>query len=179
MQLKTPLLLQSSRTALSGTIQIRCYTMSNTGESSAMFLPMINLNPSDPSCICTIMQFVSYRDKQYDANLILTFDQPLYRKAGGSDLKRMFVILRRFHMQTSFLCSIGHLMADSGLQYLLEVVFAGNAIRHMLTGKTISVAVCGHMLIEAELIIILVAKVYHIPLSTNDTDDPRTGHIKY
>ena len=101
-----------------------------TGESSAMFLPMINLNPSDPSCICTIMQFVSYRDKQYDATLSLTFDQPLYRKAGGSDLKRMFVTLRRFHMQTSFLCSIGHLMADSGLQYILEVVFADNDIRH-------------------------------------------------
>ena len=64
-------------------------------------------------------------------------------------------------------------MADSGQQYLLEVVFAGNAIIHMLTGKTISVAVCGHMLIEAELIIILVAKVYHIPLSTPDTDGPK------
>ena len=30
-------------------------------------------------------------------------------------------------MQMSFLGSIGHLMAGSGLQELLEVVYAGNA----------------------------------------------------
>ena len=66
-------------------------------------------------------------------------------------------------MQISFLCSIGHVMTGSGLQELLEVVFAGNDIRHniMLTRKTISRAVCGHTLIDAAVITILVAKVYH------------------
>ena len=33
-------------------------------------------------------------------------------------------------MQMSFLGSIGHLMAGSGRQELLEVVFADNAVRH-------------------------------------------------
>ena len=46
----------------------------------------------------------------------------------------------------------------------------------MLTGKISSRAlqfVCGHMLIDAALITILVAKVYHIISPTKDTDDPR------
>ena len=66
-------------------------------------------------------------------------------------------------MQMIFLCSIGHLKTGSGLQELLDVVFSGNAIRHMLTGKTISRAVCGHVLIGAALITILVAKatIFH------------------
>ena len=63
-------------------------------------------------------------------------------------------------------------MTGSGLQELLELVFA---IRHdiMLTGKTISRSVCGQMLIDAAWITILVAKVYHIPLPSKNTDDSK------
>ena len=42
----------------------------------------------------------------------------------------------------------------------------------MLTGKAISRAVRGHMLIDAALNTILVAKAYHIPLPTKETDEP-------
>ena len=76
-------------------------------------------------------------------------------------------------MQMSFLGSIRHLMAGSGLQELLEVVFAVNAARHMLTGKAISRAVRGHMLVDAALNTILVSKEYHIPLPTKETDEPK------
>ena len=151
------------------------------GESSVMFLPMIYLDPSDPSCIYTAMKFVLSQARWYDATPILTFDQPLYWKAltiiqsqpDGSDLKGMVLRLVGFHMQMSFLGSIGHLMAGSGLQELLEVVFAGNAVRHILTGKAISRAVRGHMLVDAALNTILVAKAYHIPLPTKETDEPK------
>ena len=64
-------------------------------------------------------------------------------------------------------------MAGSGLQALLEVVFTGNAVRHMLPGKAISSAVRGHMLVDAALNTILVAKAYHIPLPTKETDEPK------
>ena len=108
------------------------------GESSVMFLPMIDLDPTDPSCIYTTMKFVSSQARRYDATPILTFDQPLYWKAltiiqpqpDSSVLKGMVLRLGGFHMQMSFLGSIGHLMAGSGLQELLEVVFAGNAVRY-------------------------------------------------
>ena len=152
-----------------------------TGESSVMFLPMIDLDPSDPSCIYTTMKFVSSQARRYDATPILTFDQPLYWKAltiipsqpDDSDLKDMLLRLGGFHIQMSFLGSIGHLMAGSGLQELLEVVFTGNAVRHMLTGKAIPRAVRGHILVDAALNTILVAKAYHIPLQTKETDEPK------
>ena len=43
----------------------------------------------------------------------------------------------------------------------------------MLTGKAICRAVRGHMLVDAALNIILVAKAYHIPLPTKETDEPK------
>ena len=52
-------------------------------------------------------------------------------------------------------------------------MFAGNAVRHILTGKAISRAVRRHMLVDAALNTILVAKAYHIPLSTKETDEPK------
>ena len=81
---------------------------------------MIYLDPCDPSCIYTTMKFVSSQGKRYDATPILTFDQPLYWKAltisqsqpDDSDLKGMLLGLGGFHMQISFLGSIGYLMAD-------------------------------------------------------------------
>ena len=42
----------------------------------------------------------------------------------------------------------------------------------MLTGNAISIADRRHMLIYA-LNTILVAKAYHIPLTTNETDEPK------
>ncbi len=38
----------------------------------------------------------------------------------------------------SFLGSIGHLMAASGLQEVLELIYAPNAVIHMLSGKAIA-----------------------------------------
>ena len=43
----------------------------------------------------------------------------------------------------------------------------------MLTGKAISRAVRGHMLVDAALNTILVAKAYHIPLPTKETNEPK------
>ena len=44
---------------------------------------------------------------------------------------------------------------------------------YMLTGKAISRAVRGHMLIDAALDTNLVAKAYHIPLPTKETEGPK------
>ena len=70
------------------------------GESYLMLFPMIDFDTSYPSCIYTIMQFVTSQAKQYDATSILTFDQPLYWKAltciqsrtVGRDLKRKLML---------------------------------------------------------------------------------------
>ena len=72
-------------------------------------------------------------------------------------------------MKMSFLGSIGHLMAGSGLEELLEVVYAGNTVCHMMSGKAVSRAVRGHMLVDAALNTMLLADAYNVPLPTKDT----------
>ena len=62
---------------------------------------------------------------------IMTFDQPLYLKAltvissehADSDLKSVILRLGTFHLQMSFLGAIGYLMAGSGLQEIMELVY--------------------------------------------------------
>ena len=73
----------------------------------------------------------------------------------------------------SLLGSIVHLMAGSGMQYLIEIMFPVNDVRHMLTGNAISRAVRRHILIDAAFITILVAKAYNIPLTINEKDEPK------
>ena len=45
-----------------------------------VFLPMIDLNPSDPTCIFSTMQFVYYQTLRYKFTPILTFDKPFFLK---------------------------------------------------------------------------------------------------
>ena len=77
-------------------------------------------------------------------------------------------------MQMSFLGSMGHLMAYSGLQELLEVVYAGNTVTHMMTGKAASRAIRGHLLVDAALSTTLLAGVYNVPVRTKDAVEAQT-----
>ena len=38
----------------------------------------------------------------------------------------------------SFIGSIGHLIGESGLKELLELIYVPNAVEHILTGKAIA-----------------------------------------
>ena len=69
----------------------------------------------------------------------------------GEELQPAVIGLRAFHNEMSFCESIGQLMSGSGLQELLEVVYANNAVGHMLSGKAVSRAVRGHLLVDAAL----------------------------
>ncbi|CAC5372581.1 unnamed protein product [Mytilus coruscus] len=51
------------------------------GKSSFVFLPMIDLNPSDLSCIYSTLKFICKKAHRYQKPPIVTFDQPLYWKA--------------------------------------------------------------------------------------------------
>ena len=62
----------------------------------------------------------------------------------------------------SFLVYTGRLAAGSGLQQLLEAVFAQNFVTHMLTGKAIARAVRGHFLADA----VLNAELYGARVTT-------------
>ena len=71
----------------------------------------------------------------------------------------------------SFLECVGHLMAATGLTQVLEVVYAENAVKHILSGKAISRAIRGHLMVHAALSTMLVAKTYNIPLSLKWRDE--------
>ena len=51
----------------------------------------------------------------------------------------------------SFLDSVSAIMKGSGLENLLSVVYAENSVMHILSGKAISRAIRGHILVELSL----------------------------
>ncbi|CAG2250738.1 unnamed protein product [Mytilus edulis] len=142
------------------------------GESSIHFLPMIDLNPSDISCIFSTLSFICKEANRLQVTPSITFDQPLYWKAlmilhnepRESPLKSVVLRLGGFHMQMSFLGCIGHTMQSSGLYELLENIYASNTIEHMMSGKSVSRAVRGHSIIDCALYIMLLSKMIDVSL---------------
>ena len=49
-------------------------------------------------------------------------------------------------------------------------MYAGNAVKHMLSEKSISKAVQGHLLVDAALNTIMVANAYNLPIPTDQPD---------
>jgi hypothetical protein len=96
------------------------------GKTAVVFLPMIDMSSSDPSCIFSTMKFVSEQANRYNSSPILTFDQPLYWKAftirqnedESSPIKNIILRLGGFHMTMSYLGAIGHIMNGTGLREL-------------------------------------------------------------
>ena len=72
----------------------------------------------------------------------------------------MVVRLGGFHAEISFIGSIRHLMKGSGIENLLQVIYASN----MLSGKAVSRAVRGHFIVDASLHSLLAAKVLGVTL---------------
>ena len=54
------------------------HTGSHCGESSVAFMPMIDLKANDETRTFSTMHFIVGQVKKYNADPILTFDQPLY-----------------------------------------------------------------------------------------------------
>ena len=135
----------SPRPMWSGMMQL-VHRGSHPGKSSVMFLPMIDMNPSDATCVYSTLRYVREHAHRHDVTLIITFDQPLWWKAlmtmvtepVGSDLNDIILRLGGFHAEMSFLGAIGHLMAGSGLRELMEFIYASNAVVHMFSGKAIA-----------------------------------------
>ena len=76
-------------------------------------------------------------------------------------------------MEMSFLGSIGHLMAGSGLKELLEMIYAPNSVVHITTGKAISRAVHAHLLMDGVLNALLLSKSLDTPISNARRAEPQ------
>lgn len=152
------------------------------GQSSIIFLPVIDMDPSNLSCIYSTLCFVSSEAKRQNMHPILTFDQPLWWKAQiilagestESDLRSIILRLGAFHTEMSFLGCIGKIMSGTGLAELLESVYAPNAVGHMLSGKAVTRAFRGHCLVDAALNAMITSQAFGFPLPEMHRDGPET-----
>ena len=161
---------------------------SHPGQSSAVFLPMMDMSSSNTTCIFSTLKFVSEHARRHKVTPIITFDQPLWWKAlmiiesepVDSDLRQVVLHLGSFHTEMSFIVSIGHLMVESGLKELLELIYVPNAVEHILNGKAIARAVRAHLLVDAVLNTLILSKVLGVSIldleveaNTPDVNDAR------
>ncbi|KAK7100416.1 hypothetical protein V1264_023376 [Littorina saxatilis] len=63
----------------------------------------------------------------------------------------------------SYLGSIGHLMDGSGLQQVMEKVYAPNSVTHIMSGKAYSRSVRAHLLVMAALHAVLLSMAFEMP----------------
>ena len=84
---------------------------------------MIYLKAIDETCVFSTMDFIVGQAKKYNADPILTFDQPLYQKvyeiqwkeSENRELKRTVLRLGGLHTCMNFLGSFGNFMSSSGV----------------------------------------------------------------
>ncbi|GFS09519.1 hypothetical protein ElyMa_004784300 [Elysia marginata] len=159
------------------------------GQSTITFLPMIDMQPTNMSCIYSTLLFVSNLAAKYRVKPNLTFDQPLWWKSqlilnsepADSHLRSLILQLGGFHTQMSYLGTIGHLMTGSGLRELLEMVYAPDAVVHMLSGKAVARAVRGHLLVDSVLNALLASSAFGVDLQSivrEEIDPARTATYK-
>ena len=131
-------------------------------------LPIIDLQSSNPTCIFIVHQ----AEKLGIKTPCVTFDQPLWYKALAIiEEQNLNVVCRLggFHLLMSFLGSIGHLMGGSGIDELLEQVYASNVIHHILSGKAFARAIRGHFLIHTVLQTLMIEDLVE-KCSVSDVD---------
>ncbi|GFR77724.1 hypothetical protein ElyMa_002244600 [Elysia marginata] len=139
------------------------------GQSTITFLPMIDMQPTNMSCIYSTLLFASNLAAKHRVNPILTFDQPLWWKAQ---------LILDSEPADSHLRS---LMTGSGLRELLEVIYAPDAVVHMLSGKAVARAVRGHLLVDSVLNALLASSAFGVDLQSivrEEIDPARTATEK-
>lgn len=178
-------LLKSPRPAWSGMMQVTC-NGPYPGKSSVFFLPMIDMDASDMTCIYSTLHFIAEQAERYNYTPIVTFDQPLWWKAQmitsneapGSKLKSIVLRLGGLHVEMSFSGCIGHIMAGSGIEDVLELVYAKNTVPHILSGKAVARAIRGHLLVDAALNALLVSDAFDLPLHVENMPDQLNADLE-
>ena len=109
-------------------------------KTKALYMPLIDMTPSDPDTIMTALhqaqQITSDRGQDY---VVFTADLQLYRVAVNilwaypEQFDNVVLRLGGMHTLMSFIGSIGSLMAESGLYELIDSTFT--SVEKMTTGK--------------------------------------------
>ena len=135
------------------------------GMASIMFLPIIDMSPSDMNCIFSTLLCLSKIAHDRNVPCIITFDQPLFWKVSliiseHRELQDIVLMLGSLHTLMNLLGAVDTLMNGSGLSEVLHEIYGPNAVQHMMAGKAISRAIRGHMIVDAVLSALLVADVF-------------------
>jgi len=142
-------------------------------KSEVLLLPIIDLNPSDETCVYSTLIYVQSQAARLNIlTPCITFDQSLWLKAVDIiKTKSMNIVCRLggFHTMMSFMGRIPTMMKGSGLEEALETVYGPNAVAHMITGKAVARALHGHFLVEAALVNKLMMAVLPFKQNENDT----------
>ena len=142
------------------------------GKSIVNLLPIIDLDPSNMSCIYSTINFVIDQAKRLNIETpVLTFDQPLWLKVAEIiNVKsiRIVLILVGFHLIMSFLGSIGKLMKGSEISEALQTVYGKNAVEHMMSGKAVTRAIRGHFRTSSALFTKLISPIFQASFDQNN-----------
>ena len=145
------------------------------GKAIVSFLPILDMNPSDLTCIYSVLLFIVEQAKYLDIHSpVITFDQPLWLKATeviNAKNLQVVLILGGFHLMMSFLGSMGSVMKGSGLSEATETIYGVNAVQHIMSGKAVSRALRSHMLIYSALTTKIISKFLPAYINENIPDD--------
>ena len=126
-------------------------------KTQAVYLPLIDMPPSDPDTILTALHEAKRLTKERgQKNTIFTSDQQLYKVAvemkwaHPDDFSDVILRLGGMHTLMSFVGAVGTLMQGSGLSEVLESTFAG--VAKMLSGKKFPQNVRAMRLVVEELL---------------------------
>ena len=132
------------------------------GKATISFLPILDMDPSDLTCIYSVLVFILKQAEQIQVKTpVVTFDQPLWLKAMEIVKAKslpIVLILGGFHLMMSFLGSVGTVMRGSGLTEAFQAIYGSNAVEHIMTGKAVSRALRAHFLTESALITKLLCR---------------------
>lgn len=113
---------------------------SSKPKTNAVYLPLIDMVPSDPSTIQTALKEAQIESRKCGQDyVVFTGDLQLYRVAAHviwafpEQFDNVILRLGGMHTLMSFIGAIGSLMAGSGLYEILESTFGG--VNKMMNGK--------------------------------------------
>ena len=100
-------------------------------QSDVLLLPIIDLPPTDLTCIYSTLFFIQDQAKKMNI----------------------------FHTIMSFLGAVGYMMSGSDFEELLELFYAMNSVGHMMSSTAFARAIRGHFLDDSCLNNILIDKI--------------------
>ena len=131
------------------------------------FLPIIGIPSTNWKCVFTTLDYIIEQHKRLKlpGKAVVTFDQPLWHKAMVLTKHLnlpVVLLLGNFHTQMSFLGSIGYVMANSGIEQALGLIYGEDSIKWILCGKSYERAMRSHGLAVSALKKILLEQVKYL-----------------